>query len=133
MSRSLPLMWRRINERYNLVGSFCSTCGTNYFPSRRVCPKCRRKGKLEARKMPNEGKVYSFTHVHAAPAGFEHETPYFMAIIELVNGVRILAQLVDSPEDKVKFGARAVMVFRRIYADEDEGAIAYGYKFKIVS
>lgn len=132
MKSSLPLMWRRINERYNLVGSLCLTCKTQYFPSRKVCPKCRRKGKLVAQKMPHEGKIYSFTLVHAAPAGFEYETPYFMAIIELSNGVRVLSQLVDSPAEKVKLGANAVMVFRKVFTDDDEAAIAYGYKFKLV-
>ncbi len=132
MKRSLPLLWRRINERYNLVGSICQTCNTPYFPSRKICPKCRRKGKLISQKMPNEGKIFTFTQVHAAPAGFEHETPYFMAIIQLKNDVKVLAQLVDSPVEKVKIGANAKMVFRKIYEDNHEGAIAYGYKFKIV-
>ena len=131
MKTALPLLWRRINERYNLVGSFCQNCSTPYFPSRKVCPKCRRKGKLVPQNMPHEGKIYSFTQVHAAPAGFEYETPYFMAIIELTNGVRVLSQLVDSPAEKVKLGAKAVMVFRKIFTDDDEDAIAYGYKFKL--
>jgi uncharacterized OB-fold protein len=132
MKKALPLMWRLINERYNLVGSLCQTCNTQYFPSRRVCPKCRRKGKLVPQNMPREGEIYSFTQVHAAPAGFEYETPYFMAIIQLSNGVRVLSQIVDSPAEKVKLGAKAVMVFRKIFAGDDEDAIAYGFKFKIV-
>ncbi len=132
MKRALPLLWRRIPERYNLIGSRCDTCKASYFPARSVCPECRRKGKMASQRMPNEGTVYSFTHVHAAPSGFEHETPYFLAIIELTNGVRVLSQLVDSPPEKVKFGAKARMVFRRIVTDDEEGPIAYGYKFKII-
>jgi len=82
--------------------------------------------------MPRTGKIYSFTRVHAAPSGFEHESPYWLAIVELDNGVRVLSQIVDSPEEKVVIGAPVTMVFRRIYADAAEGIIAYGYKFKTV-
>ena len=45
MKHSIPLTWRRIPERYRLLGSTCSHCNTKYFPKRIVCPKCRRKGK----------------------------------------------------------------------------------------
>lgn len=132
MPKAQPLMWRRIPERYRLVGNRCETCKTEYFPQRKFCPHCRRKGKLVAHSMPHEGKIYSFSEVSAAPEGFEHQAPYFMAIVELNNGVKIMAQLVDSPHDAVQIGARVQFVFRRIAEDEDEGAIAYGYKFKVV-
>ncbi|MFA6048389.1 MAG: Zn-ribbon domain-containing OB-fold protein [Candidatus Micrarchaeia archaeon] len=131
MDGALPLIWRRIPERYNLIGSRCETCGTEYFPGRKVCPKCRRRGKLVAKRMPKAGKIFSFTEVFSAPAGFEHETPYFLAIIELENGVKILAQIVDSPRDTVAIGAKVEARFRKISEDDDEGVIAYGLKFKV--
>ena len=80
---SLPLIWRKFGERYDLDGNFCESCKTAFFPARMVCPNCRRKGKLVAKKMPKAGKIISFTEVFSGPAGFEHETPYFIAIIEL--------------------------------------------------
>lgn len=130
--RELPLMWRRISERYNLLGCKCVTCGTSFFPQRSVCPNCRREGKLEVEKMPREGTIVSFTEVHAAPTGFEFETPYFLAVVELTNKVRVTTQICDSPFDSVKIGAKVKMVFRKIYDENSEGAIAYGYKFKVV-
>ncbi len=132
MKGALPLIWRRIPERYNLIGTHCQACGSDYFPSRKVCPNCRRKGKLVAKHMPRAGKIYSFTEVFSAPAGFEYETPYFLAIIELENGVRILSQIIDSPKESVKIGAGVEARFRRISEDDDEGVIAYGLKFKTV-
>lgn len=38
MMEALPLLWRRIPERYNMLGSKCLTCGTPYFPQRKLCP-----------------------------------------------------------------------------------------------
>ncbi len=131
MKEALPLIWRRIPERYNLLGTKCLSCGTPYFPQRRICPKCRRKGKLVPEKMPGEGVIYSFTQVHAAPRGFENEAPYHLAVIELKNGARVLAQVVDSPPEKISIGAPVEMVFRKISEDGEEGVIAYGYKFRV--
>lgn len=131
MRHALPLIWRRIPERYNIIGNHCSNCKTDYFPERIVCPKCRRNGKLAPKKMPDEGRIYSFTQVHAALKGFEHEAPYWLAIVELSNGVKLMSQVVDSPSETVKIGASVKRVFRRIFEDEEEGAIAYGFKFKV--
>ncbi len=129
----MPLVWRRIPERYYLLGSKCENCKSEYFPQRQFCPKCRRKGKIVEKTMPETGKIVSFTQVHVPPAGFEHETPYFMAIVELQNGVKILSQIVDSDAEQVKIGAAVKMVFRKVMEDDEEGAIAYGYKFKVTS
>lgn len=128
---SLPLIWRRFPERYNLHGNRCDNCGTSFFPSRAVCPECRRKGKLVFEEMPRKGKIVSWTEVHAAPKGFEHEAPYALAIIELNNGARLLSQVVDSPKEKIKIGAKVKKIFRKVAEDEEEGPIAYGYKFRV--
>lgn len=131
-NRSLPLAWRKYPERYTLAGNFCEICKTPYFPSRQICPKCRRKGNLIPQLMPRTGKIISYTEVFVGPVGFEHETPYFLALIELDNKAKILSQIVDSEKDKIDKGAKVEMRFRKIADPHPEGAIAYGYKFKVV-
>lgn len=132
MREALPLMWRNIPERYNLLGTQCQTCGKNYFPQRKVCPTCRRKGKLVEAKMPETGTILSYSQVFVAPSGFEHDTPYFLAVVELDNKATLLTQIVDSKAEAVKEGAKVELVFRKIYEDSPEGAIAYGYKFRVI-
>jgi len=83
MKESIPLTWRRISERYRMIGAVCSTCNSAYFPKRTICPKCRRKGKINMVQFKGTGKVYSFTEVHAPPEGFEDQITYILAIIEL--------------------------------------------------
>jgi uncharacterized protein len=129
---SLPLIWRKFPERYNLIGSKCETCGTSYFPARKICHNCRRKGKLVEEKMPTEGKIISFSKIFSAPTGFEQDLPYFLAIIELKNKVHILGQIVNKDDAKVKIGAKTKVVFRKIADKDAEGPIAYGYKFKVI-
>jgi len=128
----LPLNWRKFPERYKLKGNKCETCGTSFFPGRMVCPNCRRKGKLVDQEMPREGKIVSFTRVHSGPSGFKHETPYYIALIDFGNGAKILSQLVDTESERVRIGAKAKMVFRKITEQNKRGVISYGYKFRVV-
>jgi uncharacterized OB-fold protein len=131
MTVSAPMNWRRIPERYRLQGSYCETCGKAFFPGRVVCPNCRRKGKLRKEDMPRAGKIFSYTKVHVGPTGFSHETPYFIALIELENKVKVLSQIIDSEEEKIKVGAKVELAFRKMGKDDKYGAINYAYKFKV--
>ena len=129
---ALPLNWRKYPERYNLVGNTCETCKTDYFPARIVCPNCRRKGKLVEKAMPREGTILSYTKLCAAPRGFELQTPYYLAIIDLGNNARVLSQIIDTPDERMKVGAKVKKVFRKINDTSAEGIISYGYKFKVI-
>ncbi|MBI5227403.1 Zn-ribbon domain-containing OB-fold protein [Candidatus Micrarchaeota archaeon] len=131
MKESIPLTWRRIPERYRLLGVHCDTCNKSYFPKRTICPQCRRKGKLNEVKFAGKGKIYSFTEVSAPPEGFEDQIPYVLAIIELVEGPKLTAQIVDAQKEDVKIGSKVEMVFRVIQKDDPEGLIHYGFKFKL--
>jgi len=125
--------WRRIRERYLLIGSKCENCGTHYFPTKFVCKKCRRKGKLVRHKFSGKGKIYSYSLVTSPPEGFKHESPYIMAIVELQEGAHLMAQIVDwqgKPEPRI--GDSVEVVFRKIQEDGPEGIIQYGFKFKPV-
>lgn len=131
MKESIPLTWRRIPERYRLLGVKCDNCGKPYFPKRSICPKCRRKGKLHEVQFSGKGKVYSFTEVTAPPEGFEDQVPYILAIIELDEGAKLTAQIVDAHKKDVKIGSRVERVFRVIQRDDPEGLIHYGFKFRL--
>ncbi len=128
---SVPLAWRRFEARYRLVGNRCANCGTVYFPPKAICPKCRRKGKLEKCQLKGEGKVYSYTIIHAAPSGFEKRVPYCIAIIELDEGPRVMGEVVGDLA-LLDIGARVRAVFRKIYEDGEDGIIHYGLKWELV-
>ncbi len=132
MKESIPLTWRRIPERYRLRGNKCVACSTTYFPPRIVCPKCRRKGKLEPMNFKGNGKVYSFTEISSPASGFEEQVPYVFAIIELDEGPRVTGQIVDARNHDVNIGDKVEAVFRKIQSDDPEGLIHYGFKFRLV-
>lgn len=67
-----------------------------------------------------------------APVGFEKYSPYYVALIELDDGVILLSQLVDVTSEDVITGMRVEAIFRRIKEDGSSGIIEYGYKFRPV-
>jgi uncharacterized OB-fold protein len=132
MQDSVQLAWRRYPERYALIGNYCDNCGEDFFPGKVVCPNCGREGKLTQKEMPKTGKIISYSEVMVGPQGFEGQTPYTVAIIELENKVRLLSQVVDSKKEEIKIGAKVKKVFRKISDPHDEAVISYGFKFKVV-
>ncbi|HDN83343.1 MAG TPA: Zn-ribbon domain-containing OB-fold protein [Candidatus Altiarchaeales archaeon] len=131
MSKGLPLHWRLIPHRYNLIGTECTNCKEKFFPPRNICPKCRRKGSIREFKFSGEGEIYSYTVIHASPEGFEFQKPYVIAIVKLKEGPLLLSQIVDCDPEDVAIGKKVEKVFRKVVADGSEGIIRYGYKFRL--
>lgn len=129
---TVPRFWREQPQRYRLIGSECNQCGGIYFPPRTVCPVCRREsvGKMVQRQLSGRGTVLTFTLVHQPADGFELQSPYMMAIVELEEGCRVMSQLIDVPFDQVKSGLAVEATFRKIREDGRAGVIYYGYKFR---
>ncbi len=80
-------------------------------------------------KVGKVGVVVSWTKVYVAPSGFEHETPYYVAIVEFTKGNRITAQVVDCESDP-QIGDKVVTVIRRIGKPKAAEVIQYGIKVK---
>ncbi len=130
---AVPRFWRRIPNRYNLIGTKCKKCDSVFFPPRSVCPECRSVGKLESFDLKGTGTVVSYTVVRVPPEGFENEAPYNLAIVELDEGPRITGQITDSKPGEVGIGDRVEAIFRKIGEDGSRGIIHYGYKFRLIN
>ena len=120
--------WRRKDRYYRLIGSKCSSCGAEFFPPVYKCRKCGSE-KLKDKEMPRSGKIMTYTLLHEPLPGFEAQAPFYLAVVKLENGARVLAQVVDSLDDTVKTGAKVYATVRRVRVDGDSGQIVYGYKF----
>ncbi len=122
--------WRRFEVIYNLIGTHCKTCDAYYFPPRLVCPTCRRKAELEEYKYKGLGKIHTFSIVRQAPEDFKRQVPYAVAQVELDEGPRLTAQIVNIDPEDVKIGMRVRVCFRKITQYGEDGIIVYGYKFE---
>ncbi len=123
--------WRLRGQRYRLEGEVCEHCGAKIFPPRDICPHCHQPAR-KSHTLSGRGEVYTFSTVQSAPQGFERYAPYTVALVKLEEGPMITAQLTDVAPQDVKIGMPVEMVTRRIYAQNDESTITYGYKFRPV-
>jgi hypothetical protein len=123
--------WRVKDRYYRLIGSKCQECGAEFFPPVYRCRRCGSEG-IEDKEMPKEGKIMTYTQLHEPLPGFETQAPFYLAVVRLDNGARVLSQLVDSPDESVRTGARVRATVRRAKVDGDSGQILYGYKFIVI-
>ncbi len=126
---NLPQIWRLRDQRYRLEGAQCMNCNERLFPSRAICPRCKGQ-QFRPYVFSGSGEIYSFSVMYQAPHGFEQDLPYTVALIKLVEGPIITAQLTDIDPGEAQIGMKVEMVTRVLTEDGDMGAIEYGYKFR---
>lgn len=86
----------------------CATGHVRHYP-RGHCPECGSTD-LEQFASSGRGRVHTFSVVHrAAHEGFADRTPYVFAIVELIEGVRVTANIVglDPADVSVDLPVRA--------------------------
>ena len=128
----IPRHWRLRKQRYSLIGEVCPQCDAKIFPPRDVCPECGSEAKTQF-NFSGRGEVFSYTTIYDAPAGYEEQAPYTVALVKLAEGPVVTAQLTDLGDQAVEIGMPVEMVTRRIRQDGDErGMLVYGYKFRPV-
>ena len=122
------LFVRGADEMLGLVGARCVDCGTiNTPPS--IHPHCISCGstKFELVPLARHGTVHTFVVNHTMPAPFVAPLP--LAVIDLVDGARLMLQVVGDGSD-VTIGGEVELVLRR-YARE-RGVPVYGFKARPV-
>jgi len=92
----------------------CRACARHQFYPRRFCTQCLSE-EIEWVKASGFGRVYTYTVCHVAghPA-FETRVPYAIGMIELDEGVRMLAGIVASELDQLAIGARVQVCFEPV-------------------
>jgi uncharacterized protein len=96
-------------SRHELLIQRCTGCGTPRFP---WLPGCNRCGGQEwdTVKASGSGTVYSYVVMHHPPFP-AFEPPYAVALVELSEGVRMIANVTGVPYDKVRIGMPVELEF----------------------
>lgn len=76
------------------------------------------------------GEIYSYTVIQEAPAGYDGQAPYVLALVKLDEGPVITAQITDLDGEPIAIGDRVEMVTRKLTTEGERGVIIYGYKFR---
>jgi len=108
-----------------LMGTSCKKCGQRYLPPRAHC-KC---GSLEVDwyEAPTRGKLFTYTIVAFPPDSMSRHAPYIVAVAELEDGSRLLAQITGVTPQTLRVGLPIQVVAHQISEDR------IAYKFKPVS
>jgi len=118
------LMSRFIEELKNnkLVGTRCKKCTSKYLPPRAHC-KCG-SSEMEWFEAARQGKILTYTLVTFPPESMSKYAPYIVAVAELEDGSRLLAQLTGVTPKSLRVGMKVQVVSHQVSEDR------IVYKFK---
>ena len=87
--------WEAAN-RGELQIQQCNACGMHYFYPRTACPRC---GSTDVTwvTVSGRGRLHTYVINHRPAPGFEDEAPYAIAVVELEEGPRMMANIVGVP------------------------------------
>ncbi|MDE0155963.1 MAG: Zn-ribbon domain-containing OB-fold protein [Gammaproteobacteria bacterium] len=89
-------------EAGKFMTTACASCGALTFPPKQHCPDCWSDD-LNWTELSGQGILYARTTIHAAATQFRDEVPFSVGIVDLEEGVRLVAGLIDDP-DRIKNG-----------------------------
>ncbi len=124
----LPVVdWVKIPEGGEpyLEGHKCKACGAIFLGERNVCSKCGSRDRMEAIKLSNKGKLYSFSIVHRSFPGIE--VPYVSAVVDLEGGGTVKGNLINIDPDpaNIKFDMPVEVVFKDALGRKDRDGNSY--------
>ncbi|MBW0101022.1 Zn-ribbon domain-containing OB-fold protein [Pseudonocardia sp. KRD291] len=93
-----------LEGRTALRGAECLRCGLQTFPAAPGCPSC---GAVDVRDtaLPDSGRLWTFTVLHAAAPGYVGPVPYALGVVELSDGARITATILSENLAGLEIGA----------------------------
>ena len=119
--------WREIPQRYRLEAGKCTKCGKTFFPPRLVCDACRCR-EFETVRLPDRGKLVTYTVIRTPPSQFKEQSPYALGLVELEGGVRLMCQIGDCDPESLAIDQEVQIEFRKVQEDGKSGVLCYGYK-----
>lgn len=97
--------WDATREK-RLVIQWCSACDRGIHYPRHACPSCMSDD-LAWREVSGDGVVHAVTVLHVAAAPWMADrTPYAVALVDLVEGVRMLSNIDTASPSGVAVGER---------------------------
>jgi uncharacterized OB-fold protein len=90
-------------EKGQVMGTRCRDCGILFFPPRADCHQCLSDN-MEWFEISGKGKLVTYSRLEYAPAGFDAELPYSIALVDYGH-VKVFGRIEGGiSEDDVKPG-----------------------------
>lgn len=98
-------------KRHELRVQRCRGCGALRFPARALCSACLSTD-ADWVAVSGRGAVYSFNIMHQVyHPGFAAEVPYAVVLVQLVEGPKMIANVVGIDAHAVRIGMPLRVVF----------------------
>jgi len=97
--------------RHELRVQRCTDCGRRRHPPRPMCPTCH-SFQHTFERVSGRGRIWSWVIAHppVLPA-FADKTPYNIVVVELEEGVRMIGNLLNVPNEEIVEGMEVVVDF----------------------
>ncbi|MBI4270975.1 MAG: Zn-ribbon domain-containing OB-fold protein [Candidatus Rokubacteria bacterium] len=97
----------------DLQYQWCRDCRRAQFYPRVACARCGGRA-LDWRRSAGCGVVHAVSVVHRAPSpAFRADVPYAIALVDLDEGFRMMANIVGADPARVAIGDRVRLVFEQ--------------------
>ncbi len=108
-----------------LEGRRCARCGEVYLGGPVACPRCTAREPMEAVRLSNHGRLYSYCIVHRSFPGVA--VPYVSAIVDLEGGGTLKGNLIEIEPDpaKIRFDLPVEVVYGDALGRRDKDGNAY--------
>lgn len=119
-------------EHISLMGSRCRNCGEVFLGKAVGCQQCQGED-MEDLALSHYSTLYSYTVVRNKPPGDykgpEPFEPFAVGLVELVEGIRILAPLKELDLDEIEIGMELELSIEELYTDEEgRGVLSFSFK-----
>ena len=101
-----------------LLGSRCTACGAHHFPRHDSCPYCAAEDPVPT-ELSGSGTLWAWTAVTSAPPGYGGAVPYGLGVVELPEGIRVIARVTESDPGALSLGQPMRLRIVPLHSDAD--------------
>jgi uncharacterized OB-fold protein len=110
-----------------LLASRCGACGAHHFPRAEACTYCAAEDP-EPVELSARGTLWSWTAVTAPPPGYLGEIPFGVGVVELPEGVRVMARLTEPDPGALRAGMAVELCVVPLHRDaEGDEVVTYAF------
>ncbi len=109
-----------------LLGARCADCARYHFPRAEVCPYCSCDS-CSAADLGPRGRLWLYTAVLRPPPGYRGVVPFGFGVVDLEEGVRIVARLTEGDPARLRSGQPMLLVVEHLHDDDGTRVETYAF------
>ena len=104
-------------ENGKVMGTRCNACDLVFFPPRADCYQCLNSD-MEWFEVSGKAKLATYSRLEYAPAGFDADVPYYIALLDYEK-FKVFGRITgDTPEDALSVGSLMQIKVTRLPNDQ---------------